>query len=121
MADPPFFNFYSHDFVRVAVGTPRVRVADPLFNAEGTVELMDQAAEQRAAIVLFPELGLSAYSCDDLFHQRALLDAVLEGLRVVLRASERLPLVTVVGLPLQIEHLLYNCAAVVQHGRLLGA
>ncbi|MGI9145782.1 MAG: NAD(+) synthase [Chloroflexota bacterium] len=119
-SEAPFFNFYSHDFVRVAVGTPRVRVADPLFNAAATVELLDQAAERRAVIALFPELGLSAYSCEDLFHQRALLDAVQEALRVVLRASERLPLVAVVGLPLQVDLLLYNCAAVVHRGRLLG-
>src|SRR6202171_1100577 len=116
----PFFNFYSHNFVRVAVGTPRVRVADPLFNAAATVELMEQAAELRSVIALFPELGLSAYSCEDLFHQRALLDTVQEGLGVVLRASERLPLVAVVGLPLQVDQLLYNCAAVVHRGRLLG-
>jgi NAD+ synthase (glutamine-hydrolysing) len=116
----PFFNFYSHNFVRVAVGTPRVKVADPPFNAAGTVELMAEAAERRSVIALFPELGLSAYSSEDLFHQRALLDAVQEGLRVVLSASERLPLVAVVGLPLQVEHLLYNCAAVVHRGRLLG-
>jgi NAD+ synthase (glutamine-hydrolysing) len=119
-ATKPFFNFYSHNFVRVAVGTPRVRVADPLFNAEATVELLEQAAERRSVIVLFPELGLSAYSAEDLFHQRALLDAVQAGLDVVLRASERLPLVAVVGLPLQVDHLLYNCAAVVHRGRLLG-
>ncbi|MDQ6672455.1 MAG: NAD(+) synthase [Chloroflexota bacterium] len=116
----PFFNFYSHNFVRVAVGTPRVRVADPLFNAAGTVELMNEAVERRAVIALFPELGLSAYSCEDLFHQRALLDAVQEGLEVVLRASERLALVVVVGLPLQVGQLLYNVAAVVYRGRLLG-
>lgn len=116
----PFFNFYSHNFVRVAVGTPRVRVADPVFNAAGTVELMEEAAERRAVIALFPELGLSAYSSEDLFHQRALLDAVQEGLAVVLRASERLPLVAVVGLPLQVDQLLYNVAAVVHRGRLLG-
>jgi NAD+ synthase (glutamine-hydrolysing) len=116
----PFFNFYSHNFVRVAVGTPRVRVADPLFNAAATVELMQEAAERRSVIALFPELGLSAYSCEDLFHQGPLLDAVQEGLRVVLRASERFPLVAVVGLPLQVDHLLYNCAAVVHGGRVLG-
>src|ERR1700680_289224 len=116
----PFFNFYSHNFVRVAVGTPRVRVADPLFNARATVELMEEAAERRSVIALFRELGLCASSGEALFHQRALLDAVLEGLGVVLRASERLPLVAVVGLPLQVDALLYNCAAVVAQGRLLG-
>jgi NAD+ synthase (glutamine-hydrolysing) len=119
-SDRPFFNFYSHNFIRVAVGTPRVRVADPLYNAAATVELLEEAAERRGVIALFPELGLSAYSCEDLFHQRALLDAVQEALSVILRASERLALVAVVGLPLQVDQLLFNCAAVVHRGRLLG-
>ena len=115
-----FFNLYNHDFVRVAVGVPPLRVADPAYNAEQTIALMRQAAEQRAVVALFPELGLSAYSCDDLFHQRALLDAVEEALRQVLAASESLPLVVAVGLPLRIDHHLYNCAALVCRGRILG-
>jgi NAD+ synthase (glutamine-hydrolysing) len=119
-SNPPFFNLYSHNFVRVAVATPRVRVADPAFNAEATIELMNAAAEQRSVLALFPELGLSAYSCDDLFHQRALLDAVQAALSTVIRASEHLPLISVVGLPLQIDNLLYNCGAVIHRGRLLG-
>ena len=94
-AGQDFFNLYNHDFVRVGVGIPRVRVADPAFNSAHTIELMEQAAAQRAVLVLFPELGLSAYSCDDLFHQRALLDGVQEGLRGVVEASERLPLIAV--------------------------
>ena len=69
-----FHNLYHHDFARVAVGVPRCRVADPLFNAAQTIALAEQAAGQGAVLVAFPELGLSAYSCDDLFHQRALLD-----------------------------------------------
>jgi NAD+ synthase (glutamine-hydrolysing) len=115
-----FFNFYNHDFVRVAVGVPAVRVADPAFNAEQTIALLGQAAEARAALVLFPELGLSSYTADDLFHQRAVLDASQEALQRVLAASERWPLVGVVGLPLQIDHLLYNCAVVFARGRILG-
>ena len=74
-ASEEFFNLYNHDFVRVAVATPRGAGGRPGFNAEQTIELMEQAAAERAVLVLFPELGLSAYSCDDLFHQRALLDA----------------------------------------------
>lgn len=66
-AGDEFFNLYNHDFVRVAVAVPAIRVADPAFNAEQTIALLRQAAEQRAALVLFPELGLSAYSSDDLF------------------------------------------------------
>ena len=115
-----FFNLYSHDFVRVAVGVPVVRVADPAFNAEQTVALLGRAAEQRAVLVLFPELGLSAYSCEDLFHQRALLDACQAAIMRVLQASAAWPLVAVVGLPLQVDHLLYNCAVVLSRGRILG-
>ena len=56
-----------------AVAVPRCRVADPAFNAAQTVALLQEAARAGAALVTFPELGLSAYTCDDLFHQRALL------------------------------------------------
>ena len=119
-AGEEFFNLHAHDLVRVAVGTPAVRVADPAFNAEQTVALMREAVDGRAALVLFPELGLSAYTCDDLFHQRALLDGCLEALRRVVETSATLPLVTVVGVPLEVDHALYNCAAVVAGGRLLG-
>jgi NAD+ synthase (glutamine-hydrolysing) len=115
-----FFNLYSHDFVRVAVGVPRLRVADPAFNASETIQLMERAVAERAVVALFPELGISAYTCDDLFHQRALLDGVTDGLRAVLEATERLPLLTVVGLPLQVQHMLFNCAAVLCGGRVLG-
>jgi NAD+ synthase (glutamine-hydrolysing) len=115
-----FFNLYNHGFIRVAVGIPEVRVADPIFNAAKTVELMGQAAQNQAILTLFPELGLSAYSCEDLFHQQALLDGSVEALRTVLQASEQLKLITVVGLPLQVDHLLFNCAAVIYQGRLLG-
>jgi NAD+ synthase (glutamine-hydrolysing) len=115
-----FFNFYNHDFARVAVAVPPVKVAEPRFNAEQTVGLLERAAAERAALVLFPELGLSSYTADDLFHQRALLDGCLEALRTVLRASEGLPLAGVVGLPLQVEHLLFNCAVVFERGRVLG-
>jgi NAD+ synthase (glutamine-hydrolysing) len=115
-----FFNAYNHDFVRLAVGVPSVHVADPAYNAVQTIRLMEQAVAQRAVLALFPELGLSAYSNDDLFHQRALLDAAQAALRSVLDASERLGIVAVVGLPIQVQHVLFNCAAVVYRGRVLG-
>ena len=101
-----FFNLYNHDFVRVAVGVPAVRVADPAFNAEQTIVLMREAAGRKALLALFPELGLSAYSCDDLFHQRALLDGCRAGLAKIVAASITLPLITVVGVPLEVDQLL---------------
>lgn len=115
-----FFNLYSHNFVRVAVGIPEVRVADPAFNANQTIDLMRQAAQRHALLVVFPELGLSAYSCEDLFHQQALLDASRDALRKVLGASVEIPPIVVVGLPMLVDSLLFNCAAVVHRGRILG-
>ena len=115
-----FFNLYNHGFVRVAVGTPEVRVADPGFNGARTIELMEQAEREKAVLALFPELGLTSYSCEDLFHQQALLDGAREALRGVLRASEALNLIAVVGMPLQVDHLLFNCAVVIHRGKILG-
>ena len=63
-----FFNLYSHDFARVAVGVPACKVADPAFNAAQTIELAREAAARGAVLVAFPELGISVYTCDDLFH-----------------------------------------------------
>jgi NAD+ synthase (glutamine-hydrolysing) len=117
---PEFFNLYNHGFVRVAIGVPEARVADPSFNGSRTIELMEKAAREQAVLVLFPELGLSAYSCDDLFHQQALLEASREALRSILTASEAINLTAVVGMPLQVDHLLFNCAIVVLRGRILG-
>jgi NAD+ synthase (glutamine-hydrolysing) len=115
-----FFNLYTHNFIRVAVAIPQVRVADPSFNAAQTAALMQRAVEQHAALVVFPELGLSAYSCEDLFHQQALLDACRAALADVVAASQNLPVVVVVGVPLQVDSLLFNCAVVVHRGRILG-
>ena len=115
-----FFNLYNHDFVRIAVGVPAVRVADPAFNSENTIALIREAAERKAAIALFPELGLSAYSCDDLFQQRALLDAVLDAIAKVAEATAKLSIVAVVGAPLQIDNHLYNCAIIISRGKILG-
>jgi NAD+ synthase (glutamine-hydrolysing) len=115
-----FFNLYRHNFVRVAVGIPEVRVADPAFNAGQTVALMRQAAERQAILVVFPELGLSAYSCEDLFHQQALLDASRDARYKVLEASREIPVLAVVGVPISVDGLLFNCAAVVCRGCLLG-
>lgn len=115
-----FFNLYNHDFVRVAVGVPEVRVADPEFNAAKTLELLREAEREKAILALFPELGLSAYSCEDLFHQRALLDGALAALGELVEASRSLNLTSVVGLPLAVDHMLFNCAVVFCRGRILG-
>lgn len=115
-----FFNLYRHNFVRLALGIPEVRVADPAFNAGQVIGLLRQAAQRDVLLVTFPELGLSAYSCEDLFHQQALLDASRDALGRILDASRELSSMAVVGLPIAVDNLLFNCAAVVHRGRLLG-
>ncbi len=115
-----FFNLYSHGFARVAVAIPRCKIADPAFNAAQTIALARQAQQQGAVLVAFPELGLSAYTCDDLFHQAALLDACEAALGLVVDASRDIDVALVVGLPLRVDHQLFNCAAVVAGGRILG-
>src|SRR5256885_2425643 len=115
-----FFNLYRHGFVRVAVATPRVRIGDPRHNADATLELMQQAARDKALLAVFPELGLSAYTCDDLFHQNALLEATESALARLLKATKNLPLAALVGMPVAVDGALFNCAALICQGRLIG-
>ncbi len=115
-----FFNLYSHGFARVALATPPVRIGEPMANAAATLELMRAAARKKAVVAVFPELGLSAYSCEDLFHQQALLRASEEALAWLLARSKGLPIAAFVGLPAVVDGLLYNCAALLCRGRLLG-
>ncbi len=115
-----FLNLYVHNFIRTAVALPEVRVADPEFNATQTISLLNKSAEQRAILTVFPELGVSAYSCEDLFHQQALLDGCLSALARILDASCDLPVIGLVGLPLRIDGLLYNCATIFYRGKIVG-
>ncbi len=115
-----FFNLYRHGFARIAVATPRVRVGDPAHNGEATEALMREAAREKALLAVFPELGLAAYTCDDLFHQQALLEACEAALERLVARTRNLPLAALVGLPVAVDGLLYNCAALICGGRLVG-
>jgi NAD+ synthase (glutamine-hydrolysing) len=115
-----FFNLYNHGFVRTAVCIPDVKVADTFFNTEKTLELAKEAAAQKAILAIFPELGLSAYSNEDLFHQDALLQSVNQALAIIKKASAKINLIMVVGAPLQVECRLFNCAVVFYRGVILG-
>ena len=116
----PFRSIYSHGFIRAAVCIPRVRVADPEFNTEHTLGLARRASEIHAAVALFPELGTSAYTNEDLFHQDALLDASEAACAQLIEGSRDLSPVLLVGAPLRFEGKLFNCAVVIHRGRVLG-
>ena len=115
----PFFDLSTHGFLRVAVGAPRVLVADPAGNAARTIEMAREAVERGASVVLFPELGISAYAIDDLLQQEALLAGVETALKDILDASRALNLLIVVGAPLRHRARLYNCAVFVLRGQIL--
>lgn len=110
----------NYGFVKVAAAVPQVAVADCARNAERIVALAQQAARRGVELVAFPELAVTGYTCADLFLQPALLDAADEALGEIMRQTRKLPLALIVGLPLRHEDRLYNCAAVVAQGRLLG-
>jgi NAD+ synthase (glutamine-hydrolysing) len=113
-------SLYTHGFARVAAAVPHLKPADPAFNVERTLPLARQASENRAALVVFPELGLSAYAIDDLLHQAALNDGVERALAQVVEASKDLLPVIIVGGPLRAQGGLFNCGFVIHRGRILG-
>jgi NAD+ synthase (glutamine-hydrolysing) len=115
-----FFDLYRHGFIRAAVAVPEVRVADAAFNATESTRLLQTAAQQGVCLIAFPELGLTGYSCEDLFHQQALLQGALDGLKQILAASQAQAMLATVGMPLCIDGSLYNCAAVICRGKVLG-
>jgi len=116
----PFHDPATHGFVRVAAATPGVAVSDPTCNADFVVELAGRAHAEHVDLVVFPELGLSSYAIDDLHLQDAMLRAVDAALARVVEASGSLRPVLLVGAPLVRNGRVYNCAAVVAHGELLG-
>ncbi len=115
-----FASLYSHGFVRVAAAVPHMRIGEPEFNADRTLALARQASEEQAALVIFPELGISGYSIDDLLHQEALLDAATSAIGRIVAGSASLQPMIVVGAPLRFEHGVFNTAVVIHRGRILG-
>ncbi len=109
-----------HGFLKVAAITPDIQVGNPLFNTQQIIQAMKEASGQGAKLAVFPELVISGYTCGDLFLQDILLQGCLSGLKEIIQASEDLDLLTVVGLPFLYLGRLYNVAAVIHDGDLLG-
>jgi NAD+ synthase (glutamine-hydrolysing) len=115
-----FFSPYSHQFVRLGTCVPLVSVADPVRNGDQVSALVEAGDRDGIAVLLFPELCLSAYAIDDLLFQDALLDAVAGQIeRLIELSRDRLPVI-VVGAPLRWGGRLYNCAVTIHCGRILG-
>ena len=109
-----------YGLVKVAAAIPGVRVADVEYNVQQIENLIAQAEGRGVEMIVFPELSLTGYTCQDLFQQQLLLDKAEEALLILLDFTRKLDIIAVVGLPVRIGSLLYNCAAVVHQGSLLG-
>ena len=107
-------------FLTVAAGTPEIRVADCAYNAGQIIALMQEAAERGVKVLCLPELCVTGYTCGDLFLQSTLLRGAEEALSHILAETAELDMVTAVGLPVRHQGKLYNCAAVLHKGQILG-
>ena len=114
------FSLHTLGFLRTAVISPELRVADVAFNTQAILVALDRAAAQGCQVVVFPELCVTGYSCGDLFYQALLLQETRTALSTIAAATATLGLAAVVGLPLEVGGRLFNCAAFLAEGRVLG-
>ncbi|WP_019909551.1 NAD(+) synthase [Paenibacillus sp. HW567] len=107
-------------FARVAAASPELRVADCAFNAEQIIEVITQADKKQVEYLVLPELCITGYTCADLFLQPTLQAAAMEALLKISAATKGRDLIVIAGLPVSVKSRLFNCAAVMQHGNILG-
>ncbi len=107
-------------FIRVAAAVPTVQVANTTYNAKQTLELIKQAVGQSVRVVVFPELGLTGYTCGDLFLQPTLLDGAEAALATLLKQTQKLDIVFIVGMPVRADTVLLNAAVVCYKGQICG-
>ena len=106
-------------FITVAAAIPQVKVADCIFNTQQIESMIAQAEGKGVEVIVFPELCITGYTCQDLFRQRALLEQTETAVMMLLDFTRKLDVITIVGLPVIVGDLLLNCAAVIQKGDLL--
>lgn len=107
-------------FIKTAAATPEIRVADCEYNTNKIIALIDEAKLRAVKLLVFPELCVTGYCCHDLFYQPALLNGALEQLARIAKATETSDMLTAVGCPLVFHGELYNCAVIIQNGKILG-
>ena len=109
-----------HGFIKVAAATPDIRVADVDYNKGQIIKQMDEAAEAGAKIIVFPELCITGYTCSDLFLQDILLNSAKKALVKIAEHTKNLDALVFVGVPIAVGGELYNVAAALNHGNILG-
>lgn len=107
-------------FIKVGCATNELIVANPLENAKSIIKIMNKAQKEKVKVLVFPELSISGYTCGDLFYQDKLLDSCLDALELIRKSSTKKDMIIFVGLPLRYNGKLYNTAAVINKGNILG-
>ncbi len=116
-----FENIYTHGFARVCAVTGPVVLGDPAANADHVISAVEEAATQGAALVVFPELNLTGYTIEDLFHSQTLRREVDQALVRIAQHTAHLPVLVLVGAPLAAGAHLFNCAVAIHGGKIVGA
>ena len=109
-----------YGFVRVGACVPELKVADVTFNVEEIVKKIKEADSREVAVLVFPELSVTGYTCSDLFFQEELLTSSKEGIRRILEETKNLDIISIIGAPISIRNQLFNCGMVIQRGHILG-
>lgn len=107
-------------FFRIAAATPVIRIADCQHNSTAIIELIHQAEQQKVGVVVFPELCITGYTCGDLFRDSTLIEGAQEALTRILKETRNMQIIAVVGVPVALNAELYNTAAVIHQGKILG-
>ena len=110
-----------YGYVRAAAASPRVAVGNPVHNAREIVKLIKSGAEESVKVMVFPELSVTGYTCSDLFHQRGLLNAAQTALMMILDETADIDMLVAVGMPVEADNQLFNCAVVLHQGNILAA
>lgn len=114
-------NASDYGFIRTASASPKLKVANPIYNAKEMLELIHEAHDEMVQVMVFPELSITGYTCQDLFFQSTLQKQALDSLQWLLDETKEIPIVLITGIPLSIRDNLYNCAVISYRGRIYGA
>ena len=109
----------NYGFIRVASAVPRVKIADCQWNISLIERMIEEAEENHASIIVFPELSITGYTCGDLFNSHLLLDQTIEALNDIVCYSQEHTITIIVGAPINTNNQLFNCAVVIHKGSII--
>ncbi len=107
-------------FIKVAAATPQIKVGDCNYNIDNIIKILEKANDENVNLISFPELCVTGYTCGDLFFQPTLINGASNALKKIVSATKNKSIITLVGTPLKVNGKLYNCAAVICNGKILG-